>query len=510
MQIEFTRAVADFSQPGFDAENVLKNKDPKKLGWAVAGQLGQPHVLTLLAESAVDVPAGARLSITLEHGSQFAQHTLGRFRLAVTDDEHALEIARTPAPVLTALNRPAGERSDAERAVVTQYYRSIAPQLEPTRKRLADSKKQLAEVKPVTVPVMRELPADQRRVTKLQRRGNYLDMAQEVTAGTPAAFPPLPDDAPRDRLTLAHWLVDENNPLTARVLANRYWEQIFGIGIVSSSEEFGSQGDLPFHPELLDWLATELVRSQWDVKAFLKLLVTSSAYRQSSRVTADLEARDPENRLLARGPRFRLSAEVVRDQSLAASGLLSHKMFGPPVKPPQPAFGLNAAFGGNVDWQTSKGEDRYRRALYTTWRRSSPYPSMATFDAPNREVCTLRRARTNTPLQALVTMNDPVYIEAAQALARRIIAEGGASPAERASYGFRLCLSRAPSDAETSRLVALYEQARSTYVDNSAEAERMATDPLGPAPTNVNLADLAAWTVVGNVLLNLDEFLMKP
>jgi hypothetical protein len=197
------------------------------------------------------------------------------------------------------------------------------------------------------------------------------------------------------------------------------------------------------------------------VKAFLKLLVTSSAYRQSSRVTADLEARDPENRLLARGPRFRLSAEVVRDQSLAASGLLSHKMFGPPVKPPQPAFGLNAAFGGNVDWQTSKGEDRYRRALYTTWRRSSPYPSMATFDAPNREVCTLRRARTNTPLQALVTMNDPVYIEAAQALARRIIAEGGASPAERASYGFRLCLSRAPSDAETSRLVALYEQARS-------------------------------------------------
>src|SRR5207248_3118501 len=237
-------------------------------------------------------------------------------------------------------------------------------------------------------------------------------------------FPPLPE-GPVNRLALARWLVDENNPLTARVFANRFWEQVFGIGLVTTSEEFGSQGDLPTHPELLDWLATELIRLQWDQKAFLKLIVTSAAYRQSSRVTPELLARDPDNRLLARGPRVRLSAEMVRDQALAVSSLLSSKMYGPPVKPPQPTLGLNAAFGSAVDWQTSAGDDKYRRALYTTWRRSSPYPSMAAFDAPNREVCTLRRTRTNTPLQALVTLNDPVYVEAAQALARRIASSGG-------------------------------------------------------------------------------------
>src|SRR5437588_5604822 len=287
-----------------------------------------------------------------------------------------------------------------------------------------------------------------RRVTKIQHRGNFLDVGKQVTEGTPAAFHPLPVGAPMNRLTLAKWLVDEDNPLTARVIANRCWEQVFGIGIVASSEEFGAQGDQPYHPELLDWLATELVRLRWDQKAFLKLLVTSAAYRQSSRVTPELEHLDPDNRLLARGPRFRLSAEMVRDQALAVSGLLSDKMYGPPVKPPQPSLGVNAAFGGGIDWQASAGDDRYRRALYTMWRRSNPYPSMATFDAPNREVCTVRRTRTNTPLQALVTLNDPVYVDAAQALARTIVAKGGASTPDRARYAFRLCLSRPPHERE--------------------------------------------------------------
>src|SRR6185295_16397288 len=255
-----------------------------------------------------------------------------------------------------------------------------------------------------------------------------------------------------------------------RVIANRYWEQIFGIGIVATSEEFGSQGELPSHPELLDWLATELVRLKWDMKAFVKLLVTSAAYRQSSKVTPDLEARDPDNRLLARGPRFRLSAETVRDQALFASGLLSSKLYGPPVQPPQPALGLSAAFGSKVDWQTSPGDDRYRRALYTSWRRSNPYPSMATFDAPNREVCTLRRTRTNPPLQALVTLNDPVYIEAPQALARRMVTSAtGSTPADRARLGFRLCLARQPHDEELARLVKLYENALVKFKTNSAE-----------------------------------------
>jgi Protein of unknown function (DUF1553)/Protein of unknown function (DUF1549)/Planctomycete cytochrome C len=420
-----------------------------------------------------------------------------------------LELLVTPDAILAILKTPAGERSEAHQAELKKHYLSVAPARRPERQRLAQLKKQLADQKPsATVPIMKELPAEKRRVTKLQHRGNYLDVGEQVHEGTPACFPSLPGGAPSNRLEMARWLVDENNPLTARVFANRFWEQIFGIGIVATSEEFGSQGDLPTHPELLDWLATELVRLKWDQKAFLKLIVTSAAYRQSSRVTPELMARDPDNRLLARGPRVRLSAEMVRDQALAVSGLLSAKMYGPPVKPPQPTLGLNAAFGSAVDWQPSMGDDRYRRALYTTWRRSNPYPSMATFDAPNREVCTLRRVRTNTPLQALVTLNDPVYIEAAQSLARKIVA-GGASPQERASLAFRTCLARAPHNDEGQRLLALYEQALADFQADSESAKKMATDPLGAAPEGANIAELAAWTVVSNVLLNLDEMLMK-
>jgi hypothetical protein len=410
---------------------------------------------------------------------------------------------------LEALRTPSQARTPAQREAIDKYYLSIAPELQTTRQRHAELAKQLADVKPTTVPIMRELKGEQRRKTRIQHRGNFLDLGKEVAEGTPSAFPPLPAGAPANRLTLARWLVDENNPLTARVIANRYWEQIFGIGIVASSEEFGAQGELPYHPELLDWLATELVRLKWDVKAFLKMVVTSAAYRQSSRVTPELQQRDPENRLLARGPRFRLSAEELRDQALCVSGLLSPKMFGPPVKPPQPALGISAAFGSGIDWQASAGEDRYRRALYTTWRRSNPYPSMATFDAPNREVCTVRRVRTNTPLQALVTLNDPVYIEAAQALARKVLAEGGANTRVRVDYAFRICLSRPPHDDEVARLVRLYEQSLAKLQSQPDQARQLATEPFGPLPPNTSAAELAAWTTVGNVLLNLDEMLMK-
>jgi hypothetical protein len=359
-----------------------------------------------------------------------------------------------------------------------------------------------------TVPILRETGQGERRQTRVHRRGNYSDLGNVVTEGVPDAIYPLPANATRNRLTLARWLVSPDNPLTARVIANRFWEQIFGTGLVATSEEFGAQGEQPTHPELLDWLATELIRDDWNMKRFLRLLVTSAAYRQSSRVTPDAFHRDPDNRLLARGPRFRLSAETIRDQALAVSGLLSPKMYGPPVKPPQPSLGLNAAFGSSTDWQTSPGEDRYRRGVYTTWRRSSPYPSMATFDAPNREVCTLRRTRTNTPLQALVTLNDPVYIEAAQALARRMTA-AAKTPAERIRHGFRLCLARDPNEAELGRLVGLYETSHAALAKDAEKARKLATEPLGPAPKGADLTELAAYSVVSNVLLNLDEMLMK-
>src|ERR1051326_7261571 len=363
-------------------------------------------------------------------------------------------------------------------------------------------------MKPSTVPIMHELAGEKRRKTHIQFRGNFMALGDEVSEGVPAAFHSWPEDAPRNRLQLARWLVAPENPLTPREIANRFWEQIFGIGIVRTSEEFGSQGDLPTHPELLDWLATELLAQKWDIKAFLKLLVTSAAYRQSSRVSPALQELDPDNLLLARGPRFRLPAEGVRDQALLVSGLLSRKMYGPSIRPLRPSLGLSAAFGSSLDWKTSEGEDRYRRGLYIEWRRTSPYPSMVAFDAPNREVCTLRRVRSNTPLQALVTLNDPVYIEAAQALARRI-ARQDSSPTAKARYGFRLCLARPPQDSELKPLVSLYQQARADYSKDPAKAKRLSTEPLGPLPAGADPIDLAAWTIVANVLLNLDEFLMR-
>ena len=400
------------------------------------------------------------------------------------------------------------EATDGERIALRTESRS--PELDPIAERLVDLKSKLASLKPdTTVPIMRELAPPNRRATHIQRRGSFLDVGEAVSEGVPEAFPPLPDGVSKDRLALARWLVADDNPLTARVVANRYWEQLFGVGIVATSEDFGAQGDLPSHSDLLDWMATELVRSHWDMKAFLRLLATSATYRQSSRVSEEMAASDPDNRLLARGPRLRLSAEAIRDQALAASGLLSSKMGGPPVRPPQPSSGLSAAFGGKIDWEPSTGEDRYRRGLYTTWRRSNPYPSMTTFDAPNREFCTLKRTRTNTPLQALVTLNDPAFVEAAQALARRMT-EAGPNPSDVVAHGFRLALARSPTPEEVARLVELQAATRAKLGEAKADAEKLATDPLGPLPQGADAADLAAWTVVANVLLNLDETLMKP
>ncbi|MEO1991174.1 MAG: PSD1 and planctomycete cytochrome C domain-containing protein [Pirellulales bacterium] len=391
---------------------------------------------------------------------------------------------------------------------------SEPPEFQPARKILEQLQKKLSQVPVITVPVMEELPVDKQRVTHIQIRGNWKNLGKEVSAGVPEIFHGIPsgDGETLDRLVLAKWLVDPANPLTARVVVNRLWEHFFGIGLVSTSEEFGSQGEVPSHPELLDWLACELIDNAWDLQSIQRLIVTSAAYQQSSKCPPEVLEKDPENKLISCGPRIRLSAEVIRDQALAAAGLLSRKKGGPSVNPPQPDLGLKAAFGGGIDWKTSTGEDRYRRAIYTTWRRSNPYPSMATFDAPSREVCTVRRPRTNTPLQALVTMNDPVYIEAAQGLARRIVHEGGASLEDRATLGFRLVLSRYPTSMEIKRLVHLFEEAQHHYLGHAAAAKDMATNPLGPLSQSqeVTMADLAAWTVVSNIILNLDEAFMCP
>ncbi len=507
--IRFGAAHADYSQSGLHASNLINQDDEKSNGWGIAPRVGESHQLTLLAASTVRIPTGSRLSIELAHESEQDNAKLGAFRLSLTSDPQATAMAQTPLTIVGLVNTPGEDRTSSDEKRLMDHYLTIAPSLDDERARLDAIGKEIAGIKPyTTVPVLQALSPDKQRETRIQRRGNFLDVGDLVEPGLPEIFEQSLDQKPDDRLSMARWLVSRENPLTARVIVNRMWESIFGIGLVSTSEEFGAQGDLPSHPDLLDWLAVEFMDSGWDFKHMLKLMVTSATYRQSSKVGPDQLEKDPDNRWLARGPRVRLSAESIRDQALFVSGLLSDKMYGASVNPPQPEMGLNAAFGGKIDWKTSEGEDRYRRGLYTTWRRSNPYPSMATFDAPNREVCILKRDRSNTPLQALVTLNDPAFVETAQALARRMT-EAATHPQGRVEYGFRKCLTRPPTEVEKRELLKLYTEAYAAYVDQPDEARLMIEKPLGNAPEGADVRELAAWSVVANVLLNLDETLMK-
>ncbi|MEZ6060039.1 MAG: DUF1553 domain-containing protein [Planctomycetaceae bacterium] len=507
--LTLSQAFADYHQPGFEPADVLSGKTGNDDGWAVGGSTKNTHQLVLVADNRVEVEQPATLRISIEQNSPHVNHLLGHFRIDTTRDDAAIQRSKLPQPLLAILDTAADQRSQEQSDQLAAHYRQhIAAELASQRQQLAQAHAELAALKPATsVPVLREV-TDQRRETHLQYRGNYLDQGSVVKEGVPVVFNPPPENRPMDRLALAEWLTDEANPLTARVLANRYWETLFGRGIVLTSEEFGSQGELSTHPELLDWLAVELMESGWNSKALIRTIVTSATYRQSAKVTAEAAAADPDDRWLARGPRIRLSAEMVRDQALAVSGLLSDRMYGPPVKPPQPNLGLSAAFGSSTDWQTSEGTDRYRRGLYTTWRRSNPYPSMATFDAPNREVCTVRRNRTNTPLQSLVTLNDPAYVEAAQSLARLAL-QHSTVRSEQITHAFRRCLLRHPTDAEVASLVALFEDTKARLSQTPEDAAKLATDPLGPVPAGLDPLDAATMTVVGNVLLNLDEMFLK-
>ena len=500
---QFGKASASYEQYKFEAFKAIDGNTRQDSGWAIAGGQGKDHYGVFTLKHPI---AGGELSVRLLQN--YPNHSIGRIRLSVTDQ--VTPPPAIPKNVKSILTVVSADRTEQQNKELMNFFIQHGAEGKRINERVAVLRKKLNSIKPYsTVPVLKQVVPANERETFIHLRGSYLNHGPKVKANFPSALaPPLPGVTKPNRLDLARWIMNKDNPLTSRVSANRFWEKIFGVGLVSTSEEFGSQGELPSHPQLLDWLATEFVRMEWDMKAFIKLLVTSKAYRQSSHVTDEMAARDPANRLLARGPRVRLSAEMVRDQALAVSGLLSKKMFGPPVRPPQPDMGVKAAFGGGIDWKTSEGEDRFRRGIYTNWRRSNPYPSMATFDAPNREVCTVRRGTTNTPLQALVTLNDPVYVEAAQSLAR-IMAKSADSLEKQLSTGFKICLSREPQKAEIDRLVALFHQVKKRYVIDAGLAKKMATDPIGPAPKDSNMADLAALTVTGNVLLNLDEMMMK-
>jgi hypothetical protein len=400
----------------------------------------------------------------------------------------------------------------SDRALLLREYLARAPELAGVRAQIAQLERDFDAQRGPAVPVLRELPAGQRRTTRVHRRGSFLDQGDAVTPAVPAIWAGLPADAPRDRLGLARWLMANDNPLTARVLANRVWSELFGTGIVATLADFGTQGDAPTHPELLDWLATEFRDSGWSLRQLLRAIVLSATYGQSSAQTAALREHDPDNRWLARGPSLRLTAEMVRDEALAVSGLLSPKVGGPSVMPPQPD-GVWLQLYSGARWETATNEDRSRRSLYTFWRRTSPHPAMMMFDAQSRETCVLRRQRTNTPLQALVAWNEPQFGEAAKLLARRVTerfagdAEDVAADeadARRVDWLWRECLLRAPTATERARLLALLHEERSRFAAEPAAAAAM----FEPGSGRQQLA-LAPWAVVAGVVLALDEFVTK-
>ena len=429
---------------------------------------------------------------------------MGRVRWSVTDSETPLKIVDLPANLKLVMAKSPAQRTAKEQNDLAVHYRNTTPLLKRERDRVKELQESLRNLGIVTALIMREKPGFDRPSNWVRERGSFMNKGEKVYAGTPAALHPMPESAPINRLGLARWLVDANNPLTARVTVNRAWEQFFGRGIVETSEDFGAQSLPPSHPELLDWLAVEFMKQGWRMKALHRLIVTSATYQQDSTVAPALVERDPANRLLARGPRFRVEAEMIRDLSLAVSGLLSRKIGGPSVMPPQPDGIWRNPYSGDK-WVTALGDDRYRRGLYTFLRRTSPYPSMMTFDATSREVCTVRRVRTNTPLQSLTLLNDETMMEMARALAKRIYLEVDGSTRDRLAHGFRLCLTRRPTDQEIARLTALYEQQLANYRRDPAAAATLLHGENRELPA----AEMAAWTLVANVLLNLDEMLTK-
>ena len=422
-----------------------------------------------------------------------------------------------PRDIRRILVAAAEKRTEAEAKQLRDYYLEhgsviAAEAVTPLLKQLADlkSRQEQLDKQLSTTLVMKE--RTEPRKTFVLNRGNYDQPADEVNHGVPACLPPLPSDAPANRLGLARWLVSEENPLTARVTMNRIWQQIFGIGFVKTAEDFGSQGEWPSHPLLLDWLASEFIDSGWDVKHMVRLMVTSATYRQSSVVRPEVHRIDPENRLLSRGPRFRLEAETIRDTALAVSGLLVEDIGGKSVKPYQPA-GLWEAVGytssNTANFVRDDGDALYRRSLYTFWKRTSPPPTMILFDAPSREACTVRRSRTNTPLQALALMNDEQFIEAARHLGMRMLREKGESDAVRLALGFRLVTARTPDSTELTVLQNVLTGQLEHYRQHTAEAKQLVAYGASPVPEEVDPAELAAWTMLGNLLLNLDETVTK-
>lgn len=510
-RLAIKEATADFSQDSWPIANAIDGK--ADTGWAVDGhnRLENRKAMFVFTEP-VMVAENSVVIVRLKHDSAHANHNIGRFRLSATsagtpslDEKPGL-----PDLVASALKAEPEKRSDAERALLDSHYRTLAPELASVREQIAANEKQQKDIRaafPQTLISVSIAP----RMVRILPRGNWLDDSGEVMEpAAPAALPQIEiGDRKTARLDFARWMASDENPLTARVFVNRLWKLYFGQGIVKSLDDFGTQGNSPTHPELLDWLAIEFMESGWDVKHMIKLMVTSDTYQQSSFVTPQLREIDPSNKWLARQARFRLDAEMVRDNALAVSGLLSPMIGGPSVKPYQPAGYWQHLNFPKRQWQQDKSENLYRRGLYTYWQRTFLHPSLLAFDAPSREECTVERPRSNTPLQALALLNDPTYVEAARALASRAIRDGGESNPERLKFAFRQVLGRPPSSEEQAILLPLYEKHLQEYAAEQEAAKLLLQVGELPTPEDLDDAELAAWTSVARVILNLHETITR-
>jgi len=478
------------------------------------GRRNLPRNAVFVLEKPLTQPAGTLLTFKLVqmHGGWNSDdnqnNNLGRFRFSVTDrPEPVADLV--PRDVREILGIPAAQRTAAQLDAVFSYWRTTVPEWKEANGQVEALWRQHPEGSSQLVLEDRDRP----RETHMLERGDFLKPRKVVGPGTPSFLNPAPSDQPANRLTFARWLVDRRAPTTARSIVNRIWQAYFGIGIVSTSEDLGSQCEAPSHPELLDWLAVELMDSGWSLKHLHRLIVSSATYRQSSRVRPELQAKDPYNRLLARGPRIRADAEVVRDIALAAGGLLNRKVGGESVQPPAPAFLFQppASYGPKA-WSEATGPDRYRRALYTFRFRSIPYPALEVFDAPNGDFSCVRRTRSNTPLQALTLLNEPIFLECARALALLALKDGGISDPDRLDYAFRRCLARKPTALEAETLLALFSRETRRFSSGELNPWDLAVGKPEEAlrlPPTATPAQLAGWTVVARVLLNLDETITK-
>ncbi len=507
-KLKLSRGTATFEQGGFPAKDAIDGvTDKKDNGWAVMGNVGKPATAYFQLEKPVTAETPVAISMEQKYGDN---HTLGKFRLSVTTAAGPVEApnASVPPDVLAALKVPKAQRTSEQRGKIVEAFHAAAPQLAPVREQIASTQKEREEFEKTIGRCLVSEHTDSLRTVRIRPRGNWQDDSGDIVKPAVPHFLPQPAAAVERQLTrldLGKWLVDRQNPLTARVFVNRLWRMYFGMGLSKTLEDMGTQGEVPAMQPLLDWMACEFMDSGWDVKHMVRLMVTSGAYRQSSVASQEMLKNDPFDRELARQSRFRLDAELVRDNALAISGLLVEKIGGPSVKPYQPAgYWENLNFPAR-EWQADKDENQWRRGLYTWWQRSYLQPSMVAFDAPSREDCTAERMRSNIPQQALVLLNDPTYVEAARAFATHIMREGGAEAEKRITWAWRRATSRPPGEKEMQTLLTLLDDHMAIYAANPEEAKKLLKVGNAFAPADFDPVQLAAWTSVARVILNLHE-----